>query len=246
MLQWRMPCELDNDTRFMGRTDMFKTSVQDCVTQLQLQAVIDDPTHVLHSFEIRDPIWIVGLPRSGTTKLFHLMSLDDAAESLPYWMLASGTLPPPKRNPRNDRRRRATRLKLSLAPLSDSVQKVHQFDADYPEEDDLLLKHCGIDINALPCIFDTEAYFRAVDQLTEEEISRAYYHHSLLLKAGCLNRQIEGDAKHWIFKVCLIDRRLLSMSNQSYHCSPLCTLVISNILLQTFQTHVSFRRIAIR
>jgi hypothetical protein len=39
----------------------------------------------IHDLEIRQPIVIAGLPRTGTTHLHNLMSADPALRSLPYW-----------------------------------------------------------------------------------------------------------------------------------------------------------------
>ena len=48
----------------------------------------------IHDVEIRQPIIIAGLPRTGTTHLHNLMSADPALRSLPYWESVEPVLAP--------------------------------------------------------------------------------------------------------------------------------------------------------
>jgi hypothetical protein len=54
------------------------------VTRLRLAALLDDHPEIADE-EIRAPIVIAGLPRTGTTHLHNLLAQDPALRSLPYW-----------------------------------------------------------------------------------------------------------------------------------------------------------------
>jgi hypothetical protein len=65
----------------------------------------------IHEERIERPIFIVGLPRTGTTHLHNLMSADPGLRSLPYWESLEpvpATIPPPDPDPRFERAAMAT------------------------------------------------------------------------------------------------------------------------------------------
>jgi len=81
------------------------------------------------------PIIVMGLPRSGTTFLHHLLACDPAARPLRLWELME-----PIAGPGRDKRRQRTAKVLSRAKWMDkTLDAKHHFDADHPEECVLLL-----------------------------------------------------------------------------------------------------------
>jgi hypothetical protein len=85
--------------------------------------------------ELEPPIIVIGLPRSGTTLLHHLLALDPQARSLRFWEVME-----PIAGPGPDRRREAlVRMVADIKSMDRGVDGKHHFDADNPEECMLLL-----------------------------------------------------------------------------------------------------------
>ncbi len=68
----------------VGRLGAFGDCVRFAANRLRLRDLIRRHPEIL-DIEIRRPIIIVGLPRSGTTHLLNLISADTRLRSLPYW-----------------------------------------------------------------------------------------------------------------------------------------------------------------
>jgi hypothetical protein len=76
------------------------------------------------------PLFVVGLPRSGTTLLHRLLSLDPEARALTTWEVRK-----PLPEPGTDLRRAATRAQIAMLKLSaPGIDAKHHIDADEPEE----------------------------------------------------------------------------------------------------------------
>ena len=84
---------------------------------------------------IRQPLFILGLPRTGTTALHHLLCQDPAHQGLEYWLgAAPRPRPPRERWPREPRYREAAaglRLTYFLDP---GLRAIHDMRADLPDE----------------------------------------------------------------------------------------------------------------
>ena len=68
----------------VGRLGAFSDFVRFATNRLRLEDLIRRRPEIL-DVEIKRPIIIVGLPRSGTTHLLNLISADKRLRSLPYW-----------------------------------------------------------------------------------------------------------------------------------------------------------------
>lgn len=85
--------------------------------------------------ELEPPIIVIGLPRSGTTLLHHLLALDPRARSLRFWELME-----PIPGPGPDRRRdELSRTLRDIKRMDGGIDGKHHFDVDNPEECMLLL-----------------------------------------------------------------------------------------------------------
>jgi hypothetical protein len=85
--------------------------------------------------EIRRPIFVLGLPRTGTTALHHLLGQDPTVQTLEYWLAASPQ-PRPARatwEGRPDFKRAVRDLKMTYW-LDPSLKAIHLMTADGPEE----------------------------------------------------------------------------------------------------------------
>jgi Sulfotransferase family len=68
----------------LGRVGAFSDCVRFAANRLRLEDLLRRHPEIL-DVEIKRPIIIVGLPRSGTTHLLNLISADTRLRSLPYW-----------------------------------------------------------------------------------------------------------------------------------------------------------------
>jgi hypothetical protein len=140
-------------------------------------------------------LFIVGLPRSGTTRLFHLLSLDRRTESVPLWQLANPLPAPRQANYRDDPRADQLRNTIKWLPAT-RLRRAHQFGADVPEEDDFLLFHSMltsfVDRYELE---DRDALEQWHAQRSDPAVMRAAYAvHRTLIEAILENRSLSSDS----------------------------------------------------
>ena len=111
------------------------------VNRLRMQVILNEHPEIRKE-EIRGPIVIVGLPRSGTTKLQRMMAADPAFQKLPFWRMLS-PLPMPGEKPGDPSPRiavaeAATRFTRENFP---EFHAAHPMGATEPEEEDFLMEH---------------------------------------------------------------------------------------------------------
>ena len=104
------------------------------------------------------PIFIVGLPRTGTTHLHNLISADPTLRSLPYWESLEPVPPASERGCLPDPRRARTQLAVdwidAVMPL---FKRMHEMTVDHVHEEIQLL---AIDFSSM--LFESTAYVPAV------------------------------------------------------------------------------------
>ncbi len=110
-------------------------------TRLRLQALWSAHTEIL-DLPVRAPIFIVGLPRSGTTFLQWLLARDPSLRHAPFWELMFplpfGDAAAPVATP--DPRIAAAHAALEqLHRVAPEMVKMHQLEAEEPEEEIALL-----------------------------------------------------------------------------------------------------------
>jgi hypothetical protein len=81
---WLAAADEDDDLNALGRLTVFGNCVRVLANRLRLEDLIRRHPEIL-DVEIRRPIIIAGLPRSGTTHLVNLISADIRLRALPYW-----------------------------------------------------------------------------------------------------------------------------------------------------------------
>ena len=116
------------------------------------------------------PIIVIGLPRSGTTFLHHVLTLDNTARPLLFWELME---PIPGHGP--DRRR--AELQSTLAGMKSMVADLdakHHFDADNPEECMLLLDSTLVSLSywTFAPLYGYAKWFRQQDQRAPYRVYR--------------------------------------------------------------------------
>jgi hypothetical protein len=87
------------------------------------------------SHEIRRPIVILGLVRTGSTALHYLMGQDPGVQPLPYWLAANPQPRPPRGEWENHRDFRSAAAEIDFMYQADpSLETIHFMRADLPEE----------------------------------------------------------------------------------------------------------------
>jgi hypothetical protein len=81
---WLAAAEEDETLGPLGRARVFGDCVRYAASRLRLEDLIRRHPEIL-DVEIRRPIIIAGLPRSGTTHLVNLIAADARLRSMPYW-----------------------------------------------------------------------------------------------------------------------------------------------------------------
>ncbi|NND66770.1 MAG: sulfotransferase, partial [Halioglobus sp.] len=74
----------DSGLRNIGRLSLRNKLLQHACSRLLIQDVLTRHPEI-HDIEVRAPIIVAGLPRSGTTHLLNLMGADTRFRSLPLW-----------------------------------------------------------------------------------------------------------------------------------------------------------------
>ncbi len=162
------------------------------VNRLKIQADLTRHPEIL-DVPVRRPLFITGLPRSGTTFLHRLMSQDPAGRTLLFWETMEPS-PPPRTetyatDPRIARARRQVDLLLRLSPR---LATAHEFAAESPEEDNALHAH-AFAAGILGFMFDVPDYVRWLRDQDYAPTCRYAKQQLQLLSWKC-----PGD--HWILK----------------------------------------------
>lgn len=107
----------------------------------------------IHDIEIRRPIVICGLPRTGTTHLHNLMAADPALRSLPYWESLEPVLAAHERGIDPDPRLARTDFALGIVNTAmPHFKRMHEMTVDHVHEEIQLL---AIDFSTM--LFETLA-----------------------------------------------------------------------------------------
>ncbi len=102
--------------------------------RLIAQKFWNDKPEILRT-EIRRPIFVLGLVRTGTTALHHLMSQDPRMQVLEYWMGANPSPRPPRAQWEGDPRFQRAVAELDWMYQTDpSLKAMHLMTADGPDE----------------------------------------------------------------------------------------------------------------
>jgi NAD(P)-dependent dehydrogenase (short-subunit alcohol dehydrogenase family) len=123
----------------LGRTIMRGRILTLLENRLRIEAFVRAHPEV-EDIEIRRPIVIAGLQRTGTTVLHRLIAADPRARALLGWEAVAPVPLPGEGDHGNARRRRAGKLaEVSLRALAPDFFAIHPVEGDAPEEDVLLL-----------------------------------------------------------------------------------------------------------
>jgi hypothetical protein len=120
----------DARLNLVGRIGARDEGVRIAATHLRIQRALRERPQLAH-LEIPAPIFVIGWPRSGSTFLHRLLSMDPASRTIPYWESFD---PVPPRSGPDLRAARVERLLARLAAISPDYQAIHPMKADDAEE----------------------------------------------------------------------------------------------------------------
>ena len=140
--------------------------------------------------EIREPVFIVGLPRSGTTLLHILLAADPAHRAPLTWEVMSPS--PPSLKDREQRIRQAARNLAALRWLAPTFETVHTTGAELPQECVSLMSPTFMS-DQFDTMYNMPTY-RA--WFFSQDLTPAYEFHRRTLQ----HLQFRKSAQRWILK----------------------------------------------
>jgi hypothetical protein len=152
--------------------------------RLKILAELKDNPTIL-DVPIRRPLFILGLPRTGTTLLHNLLAQDPACRVLQYWELMNPAPPPSYASyavdPRIEQARRTLRTHDWFAP---AFKKIHDCEAQSPEECRFLF-HNSFGCQAFAMQLDLPEYEEWLNGTDAIELYRFYKKQLQLLTWRC-------------------------------------------------------------
>lgn len=139
------------------------------------------------------PVFITGLPRSGSTLLHQLLSLDERHRAPLTWEVRRPSPPPGLSDGRRDGRIRATARELRwFARLAPQFKRIHPLGAELPQECIDILSHSFASPRFHTNYFvpSYQAWLDTLDQ------TPAYVWHQRFLQ----HLQWQGDPRQWVLK----------------------------------------------
>ena len=198
--QYREPLELlcesyaaDRALTFTGQLVCSGTLSHHLRNRLRIQQTLRESPE-LRSQAVTRPLFVIGLPRTGTTLLYNLLAQDRTSRPLLFWesMQPAPSPRPESRtaDPRIAKARRTLRgLHLGLPELAN----IHQFQADAPEE-------ClGLLMNSFMTPFfrgRLPQYRHWLEQVSDEFVNQVYQEYRDQLQI--LQRYVSGS--RWLLK----------------------------------------------
>ncbi len=133
--------EEDLDLNALGRRNLYYQLLDHLIQRLRFVDLWKRHPEILDE-DIRQPIFIIGLPRSGTTFLHQLLAQDEAMRVTPFWEELNplpdhdAAIRPPEDEPLIERARKNIAGLRQHAP---GLLEMHQLAVDEPEEEIYLL-----------------------------------------------------------------------------------------------------------
>ncbi len=177
-----------------------RIAFRECVTGLLITRLRVEDELARHP-EILDvpvdrPIFITGLPRSGTTLLHRLMSEDPAGRPLLYWESVAPSPAPRPETYRTDPRIAWVRHQLRREEkLSPRLAVAHEIEAEIPEEDNVLHSRDFVTPH-LGFLFDVPDYVRWLSDVPADRLLENYRYARRQLQL--LSWKVRGG--HWVLK----------------------------------------------
>jgi len=134
---WCRAVDEDAELGPMGRVRFFGDMVRYAANRLRFHDLLRRHPEIL-DVEIRAPIIIAGLPRSGTTHLLNLIAADSRLRSLPYWESLEPIPDPsqvPARKEEDPRYRKCAAEHQMLGQVAPLLKNMHDLAPDHVHEE---------------------------------------------------------------------------------------------------------------
>jgi len=186
---------LEEEAKFnlVGRYMFRQETIKMLINRLRIQDELKRHPAILQE-QIHQPLFIVGLPRTGTTLLHNLLAQDPSSRALLTWEMLF-PWPPPKRHTRetDPRIAKAERRLRQLLYLAPNFNTIHPIDAKAPNECMFLLRYSFLCRGVFELVAPVKRY---VEWLDKQDMVPSYcYYHQLL---QFLQWRCPGD--HWVLK----------------------------------------------
>lgn len=177
---------------FLGRIAARRWITQMLVNRLEIQEALRRHPEIAQE-PIRRPIFILGLPRTGTTLLHQLFLQDPANRVLRFWEGQAPAFQPTQRRVDPDPRlRQAERELKSLHYLAPHFAAIHPLEADGPQECTTLLANAFLSLQ-FEFTYDVPSYSAWLEQQDLHGAYRYYVDQLRLL-------QWRQPAPRWVLK----------------------------------------------
>ncbi len=177
----------------LGRVVLWKILMRLLTNRLQMQRDFTAHPEILET-PIAKPLFIIGLPRTGTTLLHNLLACDPAARSIKLWQGIFPSPPPETATLETDPRIAATtELIAGFNQMAPRLATAHNLVPQGPEECLWLIEHTFVDF-----IHELRAHVPEYSEwlLKHEADSDIYSAHRRMLQL--LAWKTDGD--HWVLK----------------------------------------------
>lgn len=143
--------------------------------------------------QIKQPLFIVGLPRTGTTILHELIAQDPTMRSPASWEVTRPVPPPVAHTYHSDKRIAAVdRLLGLLERLTPGFQVIHAVDAELPQECVYILAS-SFTSEQFGYLYNVPEYR---DWVLQHDMTAAYAWHARFLQ----HLQVDFRRQHWVLK----------------------------------------------
>ena len=143
--------------------------------------------------EIREPIFILGLPRTGTTVLFNLLALDPASRAPLAWEVEMPCPPPRQETSGSDPRiGKMEKQFANLSRMAPGLNAIHEFGAELPQECVAITGHEFLSVQ-FHIIFNVASYQEWLNQ--QSAVPALEFHRRFLQ-----HLQSEYARKRWVLK----------------------------------------------
>ncbi len=198
---WREPFEvlvesLDREARLslfgrVGTRDMLLNSLR---SRLRVEAEYARHPEI-EAEEIREPVIIVGLPRSGTSILFETLMQDSSLVPLLAWEVEAPCPPPEAATYRSDPRIVLAHERITRrARLAPRMQAMHELGAEIPAECGTAHTYYSFVSESVLGRYNLPSYLHYLEK--RGDLRGAYAYHRRLLKL----LQWKNPRRHWLLK----------------------------------------------
>jgi hypothetical protein len=174
--------------RIAARQDMLR------LLSNRLRMIDDEKRHPeILDGPVRRPIFVTGLPRTGTTLLHGLLAQDPASRAPLTWEMMFPSPPPRMRGAKPDRRAAISGRQMGwFHRMAPEFRKIHPTGADLPEECLVIASHAFVSFQ-FQTMYDVPSYETWLEQ---HDLHDSYVWHRRFLQ----QLQWKWPARRWVLK----------------------------------------------